>query len=145
MLTKDELDEIRSRQIPGVINNTPLTELILHHDYRFPLVLPGDWRVLEQRKFGYCYGKNFGLSVIAAITSEKDEKKWLHLAVHHPRHKPTWEELEEVHSLFARGRQMFFSVPEFKRYTLQSVNAVNMWTCLDGEPLPDFSHGKGLT
>lgn len=108
--------------------------------YQFPLVLPGSWRVLEERDSGYVYGNMYGVTVIAEVSVESDGREWLYLGVCRPDRKATLDEVKEIVEVFAFGKRAIVNVPEVRRYGGQDVNAVNVFVEIgSGGVMPEFN------
>jgi hypothetical protein len=114
-----------------------------------PRILPPGWVLDEMREDGARYIRNFHvgwMTVILSMDTQADGKRWLHLSVSRDGAKklPSWEDMVEAKELFlgaeAKAIQVF--PPRSEHYSIGEV--LHLWSCLDGDGLPDF-RGKGLT
>lgn len=86
-------------------------------------------------------GSAQGLLVIGSGNTERDGKRWLHLSMSRRSRLPTYDDLCLVKDTFI-GRDRL-AVQVFAR-TADHVNhakfCLHLWSCLDGDPVPDFRH-----
>jgi hypothetical protein len=84
------------------------------------------------------------LNVCVTRCREQDGRRWVHVSVSHGTRTPKYRELVAVKGwtigVDAKAIQVFASAAHH-------VNihpfCLHLWHCLDGDPLPDFTHGTG--
>ena len=109
-----------------------------------PLVLPAGWAIHSELPDGRRYINGLlGLVVIVSGCVQQDGRRWLHLSVSHFKRLPKWRELVEVKELFLGDRYAYQVLPPRSRYVNIHPNVLHLWSCLDEEPLPDFTWGTG--
>jgi len=108
-----------------------------------PTVLAPGWDLRQERLDGRAYFNGLlGLAVIVSAAVEQDGRRWLHLSVSHRDRLPKWREVVEVKELFLGvDRYAYQVLPPRDRYINIHPNVLHLWHCLDGDPLPDFTHG----
>ncbi len=111
-----------------------------------PLILPAGWRRAELRSDGHKWIREEGidafLSVIVSGCVELDGKRWLHVSVARPERLPSWDDFALVKALFVgTDRYAYQVLPPRAKHVNINPHVLHMWSCLDGEPLPDFTHG----
>lgn len=112
-------------------------------DELLPRVLPSGWSLVQRSQDGAAY-QGRSLHVIVSVATELDGLHWLHVSVSHPIRLPKWSELREVKDLFiGRERKAMQVLPPSSQYVNLHPRVLHLWCCLDGDPLPDFTHGTG--
>lgn len=108
-----------------------------------PKRLPNGWLMLQRRENGAIYKHRNGLGVIASAAQISDGKAWLKVTVSRPNRLPNHEDLCLVKREFIGiGRlalQLFMPEDELVKIT---PTCLNLWYCLDGDPLPAFCEEK---
>jgi len=111
------------------------------------MIKPKGFDLVERRADGYMIvGKvnNIKCSIIVSKGIEEDNREWLHVSISQKNRLPDYKAMK-----FLRG---LFIPKDLDAYELFSKpsNHVNinkycrhLWCCLDGDVLPDFSHGSG--
>lgn len=111
-----------------------------------PQVLMPGGREVERRLDGSRYvNERRGLSVIVS-KEEHAGRQWLHLSCvagnRSAGRMPSWEELREVKNLFLGRECLAVQVlPRESRYVNINPYCLHLWTCLDGDVVPDFAQG----
>ena len=114
-----------------------------------PTVLPAGWDELPinppvGRDYGRIYQKHAGtLLVIISAARYGDGKGWLHVSVSRKnREIPSWQAMCEVKDLFIGPDRTALQVhpPRAKHVSIHE-GCLHLWTCLDGDPVPDFTAG----
>lgn len=109
-----------------------------------PTFLPLDWHILVAGMDGAMYRKRTGPTVIMSASVCLDNKCWLHVSTSTPTRLPTWCELIEVKDIFIGPKRKAIQVfPSRAEYVNQHPYALHLWSCLDADPLPDFTEGMG--
>lgn len=79
------------------------------------------------------------LVVICSASVEKDGKRWMHVSCSRPSSLPTWEDLRLVKDTFiGRDKKAIQVLPPEAEYVNLHPNVLHLWSCLDGDGLPDF-------
>lgn len=113
-----------------------------------PSVLPFPWRLLEDREDGSAYGKmllskSSMQTVIVSGATELDGRRWLHVSTARPDRLPSWEELMEVKEIFiGLDRKAIQVLPARQEHVNIHPGCLHLFYCLDGDTLPDFTHGS---
>jgi hypothetical protein len=83
------------------------------------------------------------LRVIVTVGQELDNRTWVHVSCSVSDRLATWEELAEVKRAFIGDDKTAIQVlpPQSKYVNIDEV--LHLFHCLDGDPLPDFTHGTG--
>jgi hypothetical protein len=106
-------------------------------------VLPAGWQCVEKRMDGRKYVcPHRGLAVIMSIAQELDGKRWLHFSLSHRSRIPKWDELVEMRNLFIGDVYCYQVLPPRSKYVNICKTCLHLFHCLDGNPLPDFTHGS---
>ena len=89
---------------------------------------------------GWCYQHiNMPLHVICSARTEADGKRWMHVSCSRRNRLPSWEELKLVKDTFiGRERKAIQILPPESEYVNLHFFVLHLWSCLDGDPLPDF-------
>jgi hypothetical protein len=118
-----------------------------------PQVLPLHWRVADRRDDGiaYVYTPPFNkpMSVIMSCCREDDGKLWLHVSASKRsidgtrQELPSWEDMATVKALFVGRDRKAIQVFPVEAEHVNLAEILHLWACLDGDGLPDFTHGTG--
>ena len=96
--------------------------------------------VTNQDGMGFRKGS---LTVIYSISKELDGKEWLHVSLARPNKYPPYEEIKYVKNIFIGENKAIMVFPEAKEHINIHNYCMHLFTCLDGNPLPDFTRGMG--
>ncbi len=120
-----------------------MTAAVTLRDF-LPRVLPAGCRLVQERGDGAAYQTIDGLTVIVSAGTELDGRRWLHMSASRPDKVPTWEDLKWMKRVFAgRKGKAIQVIPPDSEYVNIHPHVLHLWICLDGDPLPDFTHGTG--
>lgn len=101
-----------------------------------PRVVPAGW---NNSLYYNVFDRHDRLRVIFTGTTESDGKRWLHLSASFPNRLPNWDELKLVKDMFiGRDKLAVQVLPRAEEYVNCHPYALHLWTCLDGDPVPDF-------
>jgi hypothetical protein len=79
------------------------------------------------------------LRVICSAQLERDNRRWMHVSCSRPNRLPSWEELRLVKDTFiGRDRKALQVLPPQAEYVNIHPHVLHLWSCLDGDGLPDF-------
>jgi tricorn protease-like protein len=100
--------------------------------------VPG-WRLLKQNPDGEMYLDNSGMSVI--VSGEiKEGKRWVHLSFARKTRMPSYADIQRVRIVFLGDDNTAIMVwPPKDRYVNLHPYCLHLWSCLDGDGLPEFS------
>lgn len=90
------------------------------------------------------YAHRDGRHVLLSVGRHDDGRNWLHVSVTVPKRIPFYAELCDVKDLFiGRDRQAIQVFPPRDRHVNIHERCLHLWSCLDGDGLPDFGrHGS---
>lgn len=81
------------------------------------------------------------IRVGTSVAYEDDGKRWIHISMSHRKRMPTHDEMLEVKNFFIGDDRYAMQVfPPKDMYVNQHPFCLHLWHCLDGHPLPEFSH-----
>lgn len=112
-------------------------------DAHCPKVLPVGWVVASTTPDGAAYvNRREGISVIVSVQRELDERRWLHVSVARANRMPTYDDLAFVKRTWigADRKAVMVFAPASEHVNIHPF-ALHLWHCVDGDPLPDFTHG----
>jgi hypothetical protein len=90
------------------------------------------------------YSKSRGLVVIQSVSKELDGKLWLHTSYSRKSKLPSYYDTQFIKKHFIGEDQKAIAVyPKKSEHVNIMPYCLHLWTCLDGDPLPDFTHGSG--
>lgn len=100
--------------------------------------IPLRWQVFQSPTLHYRkLGDN--LLVMWSARKESDGRRWVHVSCSRPSKLPSWEDLREVKDTFiGRDRRALQVLPPAAEYINIHPHCLHLWSCLDGEPVPDF-------
>src|SRR3990167_1384383 len=82
------------------------------------------------------------LTVICSARVERDGRRWMHVSCSRPSSLPTWEDLRLVKDTFIGiERKAIQVLPPQSEYVNLHPYVLHLWSCLDGDGLPDFREG----
>ena len=93
--------------------------------------------------FAYVNGDR-GISLI--VTSEMhDGKRWIHLSIAGMTGTPMWNDLIGARdAVLGSDKKAIQILPPKKEHVNLHPTCFHLFHCLDGDPLPDFTRGKGI-
>lgn len=123
------------------------------HGY-LPRVLPDGWVETQRGLDGAWYAWSKGLVVGVSAAREMDGKRWVHISVSRRKRgvggnrpksvMPSYEDLRLVKRIFVGARNKAIEIHAADREHVNFHPHVrHLWSCLDGDPLPDFTRGLG--
>lgn len=119
------------------------TEIDRLKEAYLPKILPATWRVATEAGDGRAYVNSWGMSVIAAFSIELDGKVWMHFSIAHKKRIPTWDELRDAKFMFMGDLKAIQILPARAEYVNIYGHVLHLFACIDGDVLPDFTHGTG--
>lgn len=116
-----------------------------------PRVLPGGWRIENERGDGYRYvyeGLATFMIVVASVSYERDGDRWIHVSVsagmerpngRQVQQLPSYKQLCEVKDLFiGPGRKAVQVFPPRTEHINIHPCVLHLFALVEGDPLPDF-------
>jgi hypothetical protein len=108
----------------------------------FRSILLPEWQPLQSTEDGASYESSDGLCVIVSADVELDGKRWLHVSCSRKDRLPSWNDLRRVKDLFiGMSRTAVQVLPRQEKYVNVHPRVLHLFTCLDDDPLPDFTRG----
>ncbi len=108
-----------------------------------PRVLPVGWRALSDAPVAY--QSDDGVRVLVSGCVEGDGKRWLHVSLSRPNRLPTWRDLRTVKDIFVGRERLAVQVlPPQRDYYNFHPYVLHLWSCIDGDPVPDFRHDGAI-
>jgi len=105
-------------------------------------VLLPEWQVASIGGDGATYDSLDGLRVLTSVSVELDGKRWLHVSCSRKDKLPSWNDLRRVKDLFiGTSRSAIQVLPRQEKHINIHPRVLHLFTCLDGDPLPDFTRG----
>lgn len=111
-----------------------------------PTVLPVGWyRIPGGQWEGHAFERSDGLCVISSACREGDGKRWIHVSASRQNRLPTWADLRDVKNLFiGRDRLAIQVLPREEDYYNFHPYCLHLYSCVDGDPVPDFRKDGAL-
>jgi len=82
-----------------------------------------------------------GLLVICSATRERDEKRWIHVSMSRRRRLPSYDDMCLVKNQFLGANRLAVQVfARAQHHVNINPYVLHLWSCLDGDPVPDFRH-----
>lgn len=105
-----------------------------------PKILPAGW----ERVGGNFWLHRDGLAVCLTVQMH-DGKRWLHTSCSRPKRMPSYDDLQRVKDTFiGPGRKAIMVIPAKEEHFNFMPFCLHLYSCLDGDLLPDFRIGKQL-
>lgn len=96
-------------------------------------------RLVDYGDFNYLDKNTKSLRVICSGEVENDGLKWVHVSCSRRGRLPSWDDLKKVkHVFIGRSRKAIQILPPEAQYVNFHPYTLHLWTCLDGDPLPDL-------
>ena len=94
---------------------------------------------------GFMYrNKSTGLQVIQSVSIEEDEKLWIHTSFSRRSRIPDYKDIQFVKKSFiGEDNKAIMIFPEKANHVNIHNYCLHLFTCLEDDPLPDFTHGSG--
>ena len=101
------------------------------------------WPMIHEAEDGWMFLSPSNLSVIVSGVIE-DGKRWLHVSFARKSRMPEYTDMAIVKRLFiGEDRKAIMILPEKRNHVNIHRYCLHLWSCLDGDGLPEFSHGIG--
>lgn len=100
---------------------------------------------ISKAKDGFMYrNKTMGLTVIQSIAKEKDNNYWLHTSFSRRSRIPEYKDIQFIKNVFiGKEKKSIMVFPAEKEHVNIHNYRLHLWTCLETDPLPDFTGGTG--
>lgn len=110
-----------------------------------PRVLPASWHQVDSVEDGVKYRTDQGLSIIVSGQREQDGRRWLHVSLARPNQLPIWQEVTHVKDVvIGRQKHAIQVLPPESQYVNIHPYCLHLWSCVDGNPIPDFTWGGSV-
>jgi hypothetical protein len=83
------------------------------------------------------------LRVIASIGVENDGKAWLHVSCSFAKGLPEYEDMTAVKRVFIGKDRKAIQVFPAEKEHVNIAEVLHLYSCLEEDSLPDFTHGTG--
>lgn len=111
--------------------------------------LDSRWKLVEEKRDGASYrSKSHGLFVIVSAAQELDGHMWLHVSFSRLNKQiPGYYDMTLIKELFIGKEQKAIHVfpPESEHLDIAGAiggpEVLHLWSCVDGDVLPDFTGG----
>lgn len=106
--------------------------------------VPG-FSIIKEKFDGFMYkSKSRGLTVIQSESIEIDGHKWLHTSYSRKSRTPTYEDTKFIKDNFiGKDKKAIMIFPAESEHINIHPYCLHLWVCLNGDVLPDFTHGMG--
>ena len=85
-----------------------------------------------------------GIAVIVSVSTEQDEKEWVHLSVSRRNSIPSWEDMMFAKdTVLGREASAVQIIPAKAKHVNIHPNCLHFFHCPEGDGLPDFTRGSG--
>ena len=107
------------------------------------LKIPPGWELVTWGEDGGLWmSRKRGLTVCASISKELDGNHWLHLSISHQKRIPTYDELTYLKRHWAGpDKKCIMVLPPSDEHVNIHKFCLQLFCCLDADPLPDFTWG----
>lgn len=108
-------------------------------DPTYPIMIPDRYTVLEHTPHATSFKRKDGMTVIASVRIEADDKQWLHLSCAHKTHLPDYRDLCDIKRIWCgKERKAVMVFPPASQHVNDHPYCLHLYQCLDADPLPDF-------
>lgn len=109
-----------------------------------PTDLPPAWQILSRSKHGLSAQHRDGLTVMMSGVIELDGQRWLHLSCSRESRLPNWEDVVKVKETFiGQDTEGIIKLAPRSQWVNLMPFCLHVWSCVDGDVTPDFTHGTG--
>jgi hypothetical protein len=120
--------------------NVPLSEV---SEWQPPLA-PTGWTRTPWGDAGVEYERLLTREHVLITVGRHEGKRWIHFSIAHPSRIPHFEELRRYKDAFLGVERKAIQVlPPKSEYVNIHPYCLHLFSCLDGDGLPDFTHGSG--
>lgn len=134
-------DHTRSHDVAELdpVIDIPLAEV---HDWH-PPEAPRGW-VRQPWGTGIQYLRTLTRESVLMTVGLHDGKRWIHFSMAHPSRVPHFVELRDFKRHFLGDeRKAILVLPPKAEYVNIHPFCLHLFSCLDDDGLPDFTHGSG--
>lgn len=105
--------------------------------------LPKGWRVLDAFEDGARFLSQDNMRVLVTVDIEEDGHVWMHMSLSRRKSLPSYEDMKIVKKIFVGDDAVAIQVfPAKKDHVNLHPNCLHLWSCLTGNPLPEFNRGE---
>jgi len=106
----------------------------------WPVQLPPGWMKRNEGLWQEYLNPKTGLMVFVSIDRKDDGKRWLHVSYSRQHVIPTYKDTVYVKRHFVgENRKAVMVFPAKENHVNVHPNCLHLWSCLDADPLPEFS------
>lgn len=107
---------------------------------------PVGFRLINKWGDGFAYvALRSELTVIVDAEDKDDGRHWLHVSFSYPDRMPDYYDMKRVKDLFiGPNLKAIMVLPEKREHVNVHPYCLHLFSCLSGDPLPDFTSGMGL-
>lgn len=122
-----------------VLGPTGPDDVLPHTPIPWTFENPPGWRRVVTTNDGAQWRLPGGRIVIASVSVDGEDRKWLHLSQSHKSRLPSWPELVEMRDAIAgEDAEAYQVIPPKERYVNIHSRVLHLWIPLDGPVLPRF-------
>lgn len=106
--------------------------------------VPG-FKITMQLEDGCSYhSKSMGLIVVQSVGKELDGKLWIHTSYSRRNRIPTYQDTAFIKKHFIGDDKKAIAVyPKIEEHVNIMPYCLHLWSCIDDDPVPDFTQGSG--
>ncbi len=97
---------------------------------------------IEQKLDGCSFVSTDRLFVIFSIDKELDNKYWLHVSFSRKNRIPDYDDIIRIKKHFiGENKKAIMIFPEKENHVNLHPYCLHLWSCLETDNIPDFTHG----
>lgn len=101
-----------------------------------------DFSLVREETDGVMFRRGL-LTVIISDSVENDNKMWRHLSIARPNKYPAYDEIKRIKNIFLGDVKAIMIFPKDKNFVNIHPYCFHLWSCLNGDVIPDFDRGIG--
>lgn len=101
---------------------------------------PPGWDLWDWKPDGFLWvSRKAHQSVVVSAAMEADGRPWAHASMAGRNVLPSWDDLKYLRRHWLNNRKAVQVFPEGDKYVNLHPRCLHLFSCLDGDPLPEFS------
>ena len=105
--------------------------------------LPTFYKVVHEGADGSMCKHN-GMTIIRSIAREIDGKLWIHVSLSRRSRIPDYNDITKIKRDFiGENKKAIMIFPKKTEHVNIHPYCLHLWSCIDEDPLPDFTQGTG--